>query len=287
MTTGIPETSRSTPLAARAANLVWRFAPFLIVFSAFALRISSIAFQSLWRDEVDALRFALFPLSDLIKTFAKPGFNGPLYFLLLRGWIGFAGQSEYALRFPSLIFGVLSVAVLITLGTRLFDRTVGLIAGLLLACSAYQVWYGQEAKMYTLITLLALAAIYFLRRGVEEGKTRFWIGVVVCTSLALYAHILAALLIPVEVILFVLWWPLSRKHLLAGVISLACLTLPYLPLALWQVPLALQPAVTGYSRYSLTEMISVLGAAYTRGVIRRIQYAARISRTQHADHLGE
>ena len=101
---------------------------------------------------------------------------------------------------------MISVALIITLGTRLFNRAIGLIAGVLLALSAYQVWYSQEAKMYTLITLLALASIYFLRRGVEDGRLRFWIGVVVCTTVAMAAHILAALLIPVEVVLFLLWW---------------------------------------------------------------------------------
>ena len=207
---------------------------------AFALRIGSITFQSLWRDEVDAICFAQLPLlqalpetrlaftptcpsniPSLLGAFSQPGFNGPLYFLMLRGWMGLAGSSELSIRGMSLGFGVIGIALIYALGKRLFNRSIGLIAAGLLAFSAYHVWYSQEAKMYTLITALALAAIYCLRRGVEEGKTRFWVGVVVCTSLAMYAHILAALLIPVEVALGVLWWPLARKHLKPAAITLA------------------------------------------------------------------
>ncbi len=215
----------STNPASRFLHLATRLTPYALIFLAFLIRLNGLDFQSLWRDEVDAICFAQAPLlktlpqtalsftptcppniPDLVSSFTQSGFNGPLYFLILRGWIGLTGTSEFALRFFSLLCGVISVALIITLGTRLFNRAIGLIAGVLLALSAYQVWYSQEAKMYTLITLLALAAIYFLRRGVEDGRLRFWIGVVVCTTVAMAAHILAALLIPVEVVLFLLWW---------------------------------------------------------------------------------
>ncbi len=255
--------SRSTQHAAR----ITYYSLLIIILVAFYLRASSITFQSLWRDETDAIRFALAPLPDLIKTLTQPGYNGPLFFLMLRGWIGVAGQSEIALRFPSLVFGVISVALIFAVGKRLFNRSIGLIAATLFAFSAYQVWYSQEAKMYTLITMLALASIYFLRRGVVEGRTRFWISVVVATSLAMYAHILAALLIPVEVALFVLWWPLSRKQIRTGAIAFALLTLPYIPLAGWELPLVFQPAETGFAHYTFGGMLNTLGSAYTVSIL--------------------
>jgi mannosyltransferase len=277
---------RSSTDASRLAQHAFHFAPIALIFLAFLVRLNGLTFQSLWRDEVDAICFAQAPLlkelpqtalsftptcppniPELLTAFTQPGFNGPLYFLILRGWIGVFGYSEFALRFFSLMCGVISVALIITLGTRLFNRAVGLIAGALLAFSAYQVWYSQEAKMYTLITMLALASIYFLRRAVEEGRLRFWIGVVACTSLAMGSHILAALLIPVQVLMFLLWWPYSRRHLVAGVIALACVTLPYLPVGLPRVQMMFQPGETGFARYTLGEILSVLGRAYTGGIL--------------------
>ncbi|MFN8595184.1 MAG: glycosyltransferase family 39 protein [Anaerolineae bacterium] len=256
------QTSFSSRLATHSAAILS-----VLILLAFAIRIGSINFQSLWRDEVDAIRFALAPLPDLIKTFTQPGFNGPLYFLMLRGWIGLAGQSEFAIRFPSLIFGVLSVPLIFVVGTRLFNRSIGLVAALLLTVSGYHVWYSQEAKMYTLITLLALIGIYCLRHALEDGRVRFWIGMVVSTSLAVYAHILAALIIPVEFGLFLLWCPPIRRRVRDALIAFGLLTIPYLPLAIWQLPLVLQPAATGYGRYTLSEMISILGGGYARGLL--------------------
>jgi mannosyltransferase len=275
----------ATQPAPRFLQLATRLTPYALIFIAFLVRLNSLDFQSLWRDEVDAICFAQAPLlkslpqtalsftptcppniPDLVSSFTQSGFNGPLYFLLLRGWISLTGTSELALRFFSLLCGVISVALIITLGTRLFNRAIGLIAGALLALSAYQVWYSQEAKMYTLITLLALAAIYFLRRAVEEGRIRFWIGVVVCTTVAMASHILAALLIPVEVVLFLLWWSHSRKHLLAGGLALLCVTVPYVPLAIDRLKWVFEPADTGFARYTFGALLSTLGGAYTRGI---------------------
>ena len=259
---------------------------YTLIVVAFVLRIGSITFQSLWRDETDAICFALEPLiktteavagsqppycqpsdTGLLQRFTQQGFNRPLYFLMLRGWIGLAGDSELAVRFPSLVFGTICVALMVALGTRLYKCAIGLIAGTLLAVSAYQVWYSQEAKMYTFITMLALLAIYSLRRAMEDGRTRWWVTLVVATSLAMYAHILAALLIPVEVVLFMSWQPLSRKRLRPGLIALALLTLPYLPLAVWQLPLVFTPGETGFSHYTLGEMTSILGTDYTTGIL--------------------
>ena len=76
---------------------------------AYVLRVLYLDGQSLWRDEVDAIRFANRPVDLLLGTFRTPGENGPLYYLLLRPWLVLAGLSEFSLRFFSLFFGVLAV----------------------------------------------------------------------------------------------------------------------------------------------------------------------------------
>jgi len=248
----------------------------LLVLLAFATRAVSLDAQSLWRDEVDALRFATAPWPEMLATFTRPGWNGPLYFLLLRGWIALAGTGEYAMRFFSLAFGALCVPLIYALGRRLFNQLAGFLAALLVTASPYLTWYGQEVKMYTLVLTLALLAVYAqtvgLRRAVgEEGWRRFsfsWGAVqVIATSLAFYAHILAALLIPVQVLLYLAWWPRSRRQWAGTLVSLICLTLPYLPLVAWQAPLVLQARETGFYPYTLDEMAEVLLNGWSLGIL--------------------
>ncbi|HEC35001.1 MAG TPA: phospholipid carrier-dependent glycosyltransferase, partial [Anaerolineae bacterium] len=269
----------------------------LTVLLAFGLRAGSLTAQSLWRDEVDALCYAFeFPYlvarvldpvaaGDLSTPCACPpppvvsvqgqlqGLslhrlarvmgpmirqNGPLYFFLLQGWVAMTGHSVYALRFLSLWFGVLSVPLTYVLGRRLLGRTAGALAAALAAASPYLVWYGQEVKMYSLISALALLAIYSLRRAVDGGGKRWWVGQVIVTSLAFYTHVWSALLVPVQVVLLLSWWPRWRRRWPEALVSLALLTLPYLPLAFWQVPAALRVRETGFPHHSLGEMALIL-----------------------------
>jgi mannosyltransferase len=51
-----------------------------------------------------------------------------------------------------------------------------------------------------------------------------------------------------------------------ALLSLACLTLPYLPLAVWQAPLVFQARETGFHRYSLGQMAEILLRSWSLGM---------------------
>ncbi len=264
-----PQTTGHRPsIVRRPPSVVYRLLPAacLLLLSAYGLRLYGLTAQSLWRDEVDALRFAQLPLSDYLSIFSQPGQNGPLYFLLLRGWIALAGTGEFSLRYFSLLPGVVAIALTLTLGRRLFTAPIGLIAAALVAASPYLVWYSQEAKMYALITALALLSLYALQRA-TAGQPRWWVVVVAATSLAMYSHILAALLIPLQLALLTVWRPMGRHGYAQAAAAFAALILPYVPLLRWQLPMALTPAETGYPFFPLPEMLLILLNGYSAGLV--------------------
>jgi mannosyltransferase len=238
---------------------------------AYALRVAGLDFQSLWRDEVDAIRFAGRPLGEVLRTFVTPGQNGPLYHLLLHPWLGLAGRSEFALRFFSVLFGVLAVPATYRLARRLLPRipSAGLVAALLVATSPYLVWYSQEGKMYTLVVALVLLSMERYLAAIEEGGWHRWLTYVLLTGLACYVHLVAALIIPAQAILFLVLRRRGRDTAwLPWLASMAALSLPYLPLLLWQLPLLLEPANTGYRFVPLHEMLYSLLANYSLGVVQ-------------------
>jgi mannosyltransferase len=236
---------------------------------AFLLRAIGLDFQSLWRDEVDAIRFAARPLGHLLATFVTPGQNGPLYSLLLHPWLDLAGDGEVALRFFSLFFGVLSVPLVYRLGRRLFPshKALPLLAALLAATSPYLVWYSQEGKMYTLVVALVLLSMDRYLAALDEGGWRRWLGYVLATTATFYVHFIAALMVPAQALLFLILrrrgWGARWKPWL---ISMAALAVPYLPLLAWQLPLLLQPGETGFGFVPLHEMLYSLLTSYSLGV---------------------
>lgn len=274
---------------------------------AFAWRVHNLGAQSLWRDEVDAVFFALRPLSEALAMFTQVGQNGALFFLTLRPWLQVAGASEFALRYPALCFGVLAAPLLWQVATRLIpsdpgsaerqitenrdehgleirpaedaqtdggesDRippaaerqslwalTLGnapLLAALLLTANPYQLWYGQEGKMYSLVTFLALLSSWLWLRGIERGGWKPWLGYLITVSIAIYSHLLMILLIPFHLVWFVVAWPQSARHWKGYGLALAGLTLPYLPLLVWQWDLLQADEIrTGFTFTPLVEML--------------------------------
>ncbi len=249
---------------------VARVARTAILGLAFLVRIVALDAQGLWRDEVDQWRFALQPWGEMLRNFTRAGWNGPLYSPLMRVWITLTGESVFAMRYFSLLWGVMSVALLYVLVKRLLDERSSAWSALLLALSPYMVYYAQEIKMYTWVPALVLLALYALDYACVRPGRGVWATVLIATSLAFYSHLLAALLIPVEILWFWLH-PRRRKDAwFGGAITLALLTLPYLPMLRWIAPLLLAERETGYPSYSLRQMTATLFGGWTLGVTQSL-----------------
>jgi mannosyltransferase len=160
---------------------------------AAALRLHQLSTKSLWIDEGASVSFATMPWRPFLETLWSYQGNMTLYYLLLRGWIHF-GDSEFAVRSLSVLFGVLTIPAIYLLGKRLFDRPTGLIAAALLSVHSFHIQWSQEARAYSLLTLLLAVSAYLLVCGMEskeERSTGYWIAFAVTAALSFYAHIFA------------------------------------------------------------------------------------------------
>jgi 4-amino-4-deoxy-L-arabinose transferase-like glycosyltransferase len=240
---------------------------------AFALRTYRLSFQSLWRDEVDALIFATRALPELLATFRKPGENGPLFFLVLRPWLAAAGESEFALRFPSVLAGTLAVPISYALVRRLAGQGPALLTAVLMATAPYLVWYGQEARMYAALTALVPLTLWLTLEAGRHGGWR-WVLLYIVTSLCFYTHVLAVLVVPLQALWLLILLPQYRpgasvlRRWVPAVLYFAALVLPYLPLAWWQAKLWLSPTFrTGHPFVPLPDILTVLAVAFSRGIL--------------------
>ncbi len=171
---------------------------FLIIFLiAFGLRVFRLDLQSLWYDEAFSVYLAHFDPATLAARTAAD-IQPPLYYLLLNFWITQAGDSEFAVRFLSLSFGVLTIPLLAVTARRLFDHRAAGFAALLATLSPLYVWYSQETRMYTQITFLLLLSSYALLRTADSR--RWWIVFALANIAAVYTHYFAFAVITFQVI---------------------------------------------------------------------------------------
>jgi 4-amino-4-deoxy-L-arabinose transferase-like glycosyltransferase len=196
--------------------------------------------KSMWWDESLSLQRAQSTVTQIITNQlmssggATTDQHPPFYFLLLRGLILLAGESDTVLRFPSALFSCLLVPLLYVMGCRLRNYRTGLLAAGLGALSPFLLWYAQEVRMYTLVTFLGLLSTFLLWQTIAKRKWYFGIGYSCAVCLGLLTNYLFTLLLPVQFLFALLVWP---QHKAIGPslrwrrwIGLAALVIPVLVL---------------------------------------------------------
>src|SRR6185312_14522276 len=145
-----------------------------------------------WIDEGLSVGIADRPLTDIPGVMRQDG-SPPLYYVLLHGWMRFAGTSEPGARTLSLLFATLAIPVSFWAAQALFGRRAGWIAAVLAATNPFMTQYAQEARMYALVALLGTIACACLARAListaSERERRPWaIGGAVALAAMFYTH---------------------------------------------------------------------------------------------------
>ena len=94
---------------------------------------------------------------------------------------------ERALRYPSLIAGLLSVVAIALLGRVLFSPVVGLAAAFLLAVHPWHLRYSTEACSYAMVILLVTLGMLCLVIALRNNRWRWWLAFAGCQFLYMYA----------------------------------------------------------------------------------------------------
>lgn len=166
----------------------------IVILLGFGLRVYRLDAHSLWWDEMATAVQANMTLAQLIESLLVDRVHTPLYFLVMHIW-GSIGSSTFILRYLSVITGVLSVPLIYVTGKRLNGYHVGLTAAFLLAIAPFHIWFSQEARMYSLLALNALAANYFLLRLLHREKWHDWIAYALTLTFTLLTHFLGVLIL--------------------------------------------------------------------------------------------
>lgn len=191
------------------------------------LRFLEVSRKSVYLDEALSVRYAQMSWHDFARVLQQYEANMALYYLLLRGVVHF-GNGEFWIRLISVVAGITTVVATYALANRLFGPQVALFASLLMAVSACDVVYSQEARGYALAVLLVTISSWLFVRGLEFPSWTGWSWYAVVSALAVYSHFYAALVLVAQwaSLVAVPKRLLSRKQLLFGLLLSALLIGP-------------------------------------------------------------
>jgi len=228
----------------RHRSKTWTAAAIAVLLLAAGLRFYRLDSQSLWADEGNSAALSARSLAVIARD-AAADIHPPLYYWLLHAWTGLFGRSEIALRSLSVVLSIGLVALIFGLGRQLSGIFVGLAAAIVAALSPFQIYYAQEARMYTLAAFLAAGTMYalvaFTRTSIPPLSLKFlppcFLYILGATA-GLYTHYAFPVMLLVTNVLFGLWWlAMWRKPgrwLRAGIwtgmqVIVLILYLPWLP----------------------------------------------------------
>ena len=220
------------PQATKRERPAWSFAalggPAAL---ALVLCLYELTTRSLWLDEAATVAIASQQGSALWSAIAHDGGNMLGYYAPLHVLIGWFGHGELIIRLPSALAAGACAGLVALLGLRLFDRRVGVLAGVLTAVSLPLVFWGQDARGYAPMLALVVGSFLALEALVRSGGRRAWIAYVVLTTLSAYASFIAILILPAQLLLL-LWRRQAWRRVVSAVAACAVCWVPLAVLAL-------------------------------------------------------
>jgi len=193
----VNQSASASPVPSDSARRDHWIALLLLLATGAAVRFLFLARKPFWFDECFSVEVARISWGNFLHLMWWREANMSLYYVLLRIWLRsepYNAQSEFFIRGLSVLMAAATLPAIYWLARQLYDRRVGLIAAALFAFNAYSVRYAQEARSYTLFLLLATLSSGFLVAFLREPVRRNWLGYVIVSVLAVYAHFYALLL---------------------------------------------------------------------------------------------
>lgn len=199
-----------------------------ILLLAVLLRFWDLGAESLWADELSTLnQVSQGPIHAISDTVVRG--TPPVYYVIQTALYEILPKGEASLRLLSALVDIISVLLVFLLGRRLVKEEAALLGMALYAVSIRAIWFAQEARAYSLATMLVLLAALTLLQMVEKPTwKRTAIHALVGIAL-LYTHVYAAFaLAGIELAVIVM--PRLRHRALRQWLVAACsMAVAYIP----------------------------------------------------------
>lgn len=193
-----------------------------------AARLWRLTASCLWFDEIFGVHAARMKWAEMLKFVAADIIHPPLFYALLKLWIGIGGESLLWLRLLPVILSTAALVpvVLLCRELRLRANEVNLTITLL-AVSGYLIKYAQEVRMYSLLFLLTCLSLWLFVKYINAAKPNILLLALATANLLLiYSHYYGWFVVLIELLVLLCWW---RNKAVKFLLTTVVLCLSYLP----------------------------------------------------------
>jgi hypothetical protein len=143
--------------------------------------------NSIRLDEAQSLFQTDYSYEAMLRIIAKD-VHVPLYHVVLRTWRLVLGPDVETARLLSLVFLLACVPMFYLVARTCLSTRWALFSLVVFSCSPFLQWYGNEARMYSMLVLATLVSQYFFLRIVTVERRWSWAGYAASAVVGVYTH---------------------------------------------------------------------------------------------------
>lgn len=197
-----------------------------------AARLWRLDDSCLWFDEIFSVHAAEHSWNSLFWFVAQDLIHPPLFYVLLKLWIGIGGESVFWLRLLPVLFSVLAIFPFVRFCRELKLETPVILLSLgLLAVNGALIKYTQTLRMYSMLMFMSLLSMWLFARYLNRGKSFVWL--VIANVLLVYTHYFGWLVIGSEVAALLIFQRIKWRRAVAMLAIAAAGFVPWF-IAVWK-----------------------------------------------------
>lgn len=163
------------------------------------LRLWRLTDSCLWFDEIFSVHAAEHSWNSILNFVALDLIHPPLFYVLLKLWIGVGSESVFWLRLLPVIFSIIAIFPFIAFCRELkLTFWTQALALFLLAVNGSLIKYAQEARMYSLLMCLSLFSMWLFARYFNRGKN--FVPLLIVNVFLVYTHYFGWFVVASEVV---------------------------------------------------------------------------------------
>lgn len=168
--------------------------------------------EGLWNDEYVSWSISVIPLGKHFVDAVLAQCHMPFYYLYLKFFIHFFGNSDLMLRLTSVLPGILSIIIMYFVGKEYKDNKLGILCASIASLSSFLIYFSQEVRFYELLFFFsALSLLYTLKLSREQSAKNF-ILYIVSNFLIIFTHTIGFVFVFLNALFLSLWLGKQEKY---------------------------------------------------------------------------
>lgn len=163
-----------------------------------AIRFWGLTTSCLWFDEIFSVHAAEHSWNSILTFVSLDLIHPPLFYVLLKLWIGIGGEGLFWLRLFPVVFSVIAIFPFISLCRELkLGKWTQILALFLFAVNGSLIKYAQEVRMYSLLLCISLFSTWLFLRYFNKGNG--FVPLLLINVLFVYTHYFGWLVVVSEI----------------------------------------------------------------------------------------